>query len=354
MNRIKLFAYCLLQFSILASACLLANTFTLFSQVIESTFQHPTYQDPDIFVITNRQTDTRGEKFEFINHVKPDPALTFFRVNASSTDSLLLTRLDSIAFLREISEIEKQDWLLFIHGDSKTFEEAVIRGLNIQNTHHVRVIVFAWPSKDLKIHGLDNFYTSYENVEKSLDHFHAVLRTMEVLRNSPTNFLHENHLSLFLHSLGNYFLDQMGSKNRLFETNPLLFDNVIINAAAVEQKNHAKWVEQLQFQENIFINSNHKDFNLRGLRFFTQHGLQLGQKAKAPFAKNALYFNFSRIVGCRIPTGQTHTYFFGKITEGNKNICLTYSEMFHGQKPDLADENRFKKNRKLSNNLIVR
>ena len=140
----------------------------------------------------------------------------------------------------------------------------------------------------------------------------------------------------------------------LFETTPLLFDNVIINAAAVEQKNHTKWVEQLQFQKNIFINSNRRDFNLNGLRISTKHGKQLGQKVTHPFASNAVYFDFTKSVGFRIPTGPSHTYFIGKIPERNKNICLIYSEMLHGHMPDLADETRFTKRRKSSGDLIVR
>ena len=354
MITIRLNAYHFLQFLLLTITCLYVNTSTSFAQVIESTFKHPTYQEPDIFVITNRQTDTSNAKFAFINYANTDSSLTFFRVNASSTDSLLLNSLDSTSFLAEISEIKNQDWLLFVHGDSKTFEEAVIGGLNIQNTHRIRVIVFAWPSKDINLHGLKNFNTSYQNVGKSVNHFNSVLRTMVSLRNSPTNFLNENHLSLFFHSLGNYFLDRMGNNNMLFETRPLLFDNVIINAAAVEQKNHTKWVEQLQFQKNIFINSNQRDFNLNGLRMTPNHGKQLGQRVKHPFANNAIYFNFTKSVGFRIPTGPSHTYFIGKIPERNKNICLIYSEMLHGHMPDLTDETRFTKRRKSSGDLIVR
>lgn len=338
---------------LVAIACLNLNPFTSFAQVIKSTFKHPSYLEPNIFVITNRQADTSTVKFSFTNHVKTDPSLTFFRVNASSTDSLLLNRLDSTAFLGEISKIRKQDWLLYVHGDSKTFEEAVIRGLNIQNTHKVRVIVFAWPSKDVNLHGFKNFKTSYQNVEKSVSHFNAVLRTMIEFRNCHPGFLSENHLSLFLHSLGNSYLERSVKQNLLLEVPPVLFDNVIINAAAVEQKNHARWVEQLQFQKYIFITCNNRDINLNGLRIFTSQGKQLGQKATSAFANNAFYFDFTESVGFRIPTPYTHSYFIGKVPKRNKNICLFYAEIFHGQLPDLSDESRFVKRGKSSNDIIV-
>jgi len=325
-----------------------------FAQGIKSTFEHTVYQDPDIFVITNRQIDTSNAKYSFTNNVNIDKSLTFFRVNASDVNSLQLTKLDSTTFISEILDLKKQDWVLFIHGDSQTFEQAVIRGLNIQNTHKVKVIVFSWPSKDPNLRGIKNFKNSFQNVEKSLSHFNSVLRTMSFLRNSKTNFLEGNKLSLFLHSLGNYYLECMENKALLLDTTPLLFDNVIINAAAVEQKNHVKWVEKLHFQKNIFINSNKQDFNLKGLRIFTKHGKQLGEKVIHPFAKNAVYFNFTKSVGFRFPTGTTHTYFIGKVPERNKNIRLFYFEILHGLYPNLTDETRFKIRRSLGDIIVLK
>lgn len=354
MNRIRLTVYYFLKILLLLIACVYVNTLTSCAQVIASTFKHPVYQEPDIFVITNRQTDTLNAKFSFTNQVKTDPSLTFYKVNASSTASLQLTRLDSITFLREISEIKNQDWLLFVHGDNKTFEKAVIRGLNIQNMHKIRVIVFAWPSKDIHLHGYKNFKTSHQNVEKSVNHFNSVLGTMAGLRNLNTNFLNGHKLSLFLHSLGNYYLECMGNKKMFLDKPSLLFDNVIINEAAVEEKNHVNWVEQIHFQNNIFINSNRCDIELKGLRIFTNHGKQLGEKVTSPFANNAIYLNFTKSVGFRIRTVTTHTYFIGKVPEKNKNVRLLYFEIFHGLKPNLANESRFKIRRKSSGDIIVR
>lgn len=343
-------AYCLL----LALACLCISTFTCWGQVIESKFKHPFYPEPDIYVITNRQADTSEVKFSFTNLVRSDPSLTFMRVNVSDSDSIRLTQLDSTAFVNEITGIKTQDWLLFIHGDSKTFEEAVLRGLNVQNMHKIRVIVFAWPSKDLEINGLENLRTSYQNVEKSSHHFHSVLRTMAGLRNSPTNFLDQHHLSVLCHSLGNNYLEDLVNSEFNVDTSSLLFDNVILNAPAVEMEDHSKWVEGLHFQDNIFINSNKRDFTLWALRFFTSHGIQLGQKPKSPLAQNAVYFNFTKLVGCRINPRITHTYFFGRVVDKKYTLRLLYYELMHGLEPNLADGSRFARRRKSSNEIWVK
>lgn len=319
-----------------------------------STFKHPVYKQPNIFVITNRQSDNSATGLTFINRVKEDPSLSFFRVNASNADTLLLNPLDSMAFIHEISGIKTRDWVLFVHGDSKTFEEATIRGLNIQNLYDVNVIVFAWPSKDIHLHGLRNYFTSYENVPKSLNHFYSVLKTVSQWRSDSTKFLAGDHVSLFLHSLGNYYLYYMGNKKIGKDTLDFKFDNIIINAAAVDQSNHADWVEQLNFQKRIFITSNKHDFNLNGLKFFTSHGSQLGQRVKRPYANNAIYLNFNRPVGFRIPTGYTHTYFIGKVPQKKKNVHQLYYEMLHGQMPNLADKSRFRHSNKAWCKFMVR
>jgi len=354
MNRIRIIVFYFFKVLIIVSAYFYAITFTSFAQGIKSTFEHTVYEEPDIFVITNRQIEPSNGQFLFTNQVNPNPSLTFFRANASSIDSLRLTRLDSTAFLNEILDIKNQDWVLYIHGDGKTFERAVIHGLTIQNTHKVRVIVFSWPSKDAHLSGLKNFNNSHQNVEKSVNHFNSVLKTMAVLRNSKSGLFDENKLSLFLHSLGNYYMECMGNNRMLLEKPPYLFDNVILNAAAVEEKNHTKWVEQMHFQKNIFIDSNKRDFNLKGLRIFTKHGKQLGEKVTSPFADNALYFNFTKSVGFRIPPRNTHTYFIGRVPEKIKNIRLFYFEILHGLKPNLEDKTRFKIRPKSFLDIFVR
>ena len=355
MNRIRFDVYYFLKISILAILCLYVNTFASFAQqTISEHKHHPVFHESDVYVITNRQIDTSNARHPFTNHVSTNPSLTFFRANASCQDSIRLTRLDSIAFLTEILSIKRQDWVLFLHGDNKPFEHAVLEGLNIQNTHNIKVIIFSWPSRSLELNGLKNLESSYRNLLKSSDHFKSVIRTMYCLRNSGTDFFDKNKLSLFVHSLGNYYLENIVNEHFLLESGSLLFDNVIINAAAVEQENHKKWLEQLHVQKNVFITFNKKDINLLALRIFSKHGMKLGERAKLPFANNAVYFNFTKSVGFRLNTKSTHTYFIGEVTERNNNILHFYSDILHGLSPDLADETKFMKRRESLGYLFVK
>ena len=133
----------------------------------------------------------------------------------------------------------------------------------------------------------------------------------------------------------------MVKQKRALKHQEVLFDNLIINAAAVNQEGHKDWVEQLNFQNNIYITNNRQDFNLKGVRIFTKDGKQLGEVIEAPAAKNADYIQFTEAVGFRTPTGTTHTYFIGEVANESNNIKQFYKELFHGEKIDLSDTNRF-------------
>jgi hypothetical protein len=132
-------------------------------------------------------------------------------------------------------------------------------------------------------------------------------------------------LSMFFHSLGNYYLEYLVLQTKSLCGPPALFDNLALNAAAVNQDQHQEWVEKLFFNCRIYITSNVSDFNLKRARFFTKDGKQTGEKIKLPLAENAKYVNFKKPVGFRLPTWATHTYFIGNITDMSLNIHLTSS-----------------------------
>jgi hypothetical protein len=94
---------------------------------------------------------------------------------------------------------------------------------------------------------------------------------------------------------------------------------VVVNAA-VNQKNHNLWAEQLIFQKRLCITCSRQDFNLKGVRILTKDGKQLGEKIKEPLATNAQYVNFSKAAGFRFPTGTTHIYFIGEVPDKSINV----------------------------------
>lgn len=328
MNKLLLY-YTLLTAAILV--CLPANSNFCASSISAKS---------EILVITNRESASSDNVYPFLNNVENNNALKFLCVKEIPDQGLNVMQIDSVKFFDDIVNTPN-NWALFVHGDAKTFEQAVKRGFKIQNLHNVNVIVFSWSSKDTELNGLKNLYTSQANVIESIAHFNSLICSMKQLRDNHQEFWLNHNLTLFLHSLGNYYLENMVELGWLPAEPSKIFDNIIMNAAAVNQKKHKKWVEELKCAKDIYVISNRHDVNLKGARLFTPAGRQLGEDVRLPLAGNAIYINFSRSVGFRFPTHDTHTYFIKSIPQKSDNIRDFYTEILNGLKPGLDDLSRF-------------
>jgi hypothetical protein len=296
--------------------------------------------DSKLLVVTNRVLEKSVQSLSFINEVEDKDVLRFFNACDTDLSNVRISEIDSSAFRSEI--LEKQgNWLFFVHGDAKTFDEAVLNACEIRNIYNVNIVLFAWPSKDKSINGYKNFSTSKKNVEKSIYHFNSLICLFKQLRNENAEFFQNNGLSLFLHSLGNLYIEKMVELKMMPESPSLIFDNIVINAAAVRQSKHKVWLEQIKCNNQIYVISNRHDFNLKGARIFTFSGKQLGEVLHKPLANNANYINFSKSVGFRFPTYLSHTFFIGKIPQESTNIRNFYNDLIHGKSPDLSDQSYF-------------
>lgn len=319
---------------------LVISSVSINAQKVESIYLSEMKTGDSIYVVTNRAQDKSNETVYFNNSLKSNSQLDFLKVIFHEPDSIVNEILNCNEFIKQITSINS-DWLLFVHGDSKSYEQSVMRGFDIQYLHRVNVIVFSWPSKDPEINGLKNFKKSKENVKKSMGHFTELIYLIDSLKQNNSVFREDINLSMFVHSLGNSYLEHLFKQNKDNTKFGLIFDHVILNSAAVNQEMHRDWVEKMNFQKKIYITSNRQDFNLKGSRIFTKDGKMLGEKVETPIAKNANYVQFTKAVGFRFPTGTTHTFFIGEVADKSKNIRDFYFNILHGNEIDLNNENQY-------------
>jgi hypothetical protein len=295
--------------------------------------------DPILPLITNRVVDTIQNNWMVLkNEIDLRNSLKVFMVEAD-IDSIYCNKNADFS-LSDLFAQPGNDWLLFVHGDSKTPIDAAVRGLEIQNLYAVKVIVFSWPSMLAKGNGIKNFKNSRANVEAGLFQFRELLLMVQKYKQSRI-WPEGNKLSMLMHSLGNYYVEMAVRENLLEGIDKNLFDNLIINAASIEEEGHNIWLEELDISEKIYVISNKKDINLNGARVFTSMGKQLGVSPKMPMAKNTIYIDFTKAVGFKIPPGQSHTYFLGPVASKNPNIRQFYFSVFHGDQPNLTDTELF-------------
>ncbi len=134
------------------------------------------------------------------------------------------------------SPAQLKDWLLFVHGDGKTFIRATARGLDIQNYYKVNVIVFAWPSRLPGNSMTKHFKASLRNAEKSTGDLLVLIDSLKDLRYENTKYFKNAHLSAMYHSLGNKILKLSADSINSKFSHDYIFDNQILNAAAVNQQ----------------------------------------------------------------------------------------------------------------------
>lgn len=308
-------------------------------QELESLLGFEHYNNPEILVVTNR-LQTNADSLAFYNQVDTNNAIRAFMVTYS--DSAFAIVPSTIKGYIRAHDYPGADYVVFVHGDGKTFLHAAVRGLDIQNTYGVQVIVFAWPSRRDDGAVISNFTSSLDNLKVSSGHFDALIDSVDQIRSSYLENNSSAAFTLFLHSLGNEYLPQFVEGSGYLKSHQP-FDNLVINAAAVNSKDHAAWVEKLNIQKQIYINSNAKDVNLNGLRIISAYGYLVGELLLEPVAENAVYVNFTDAIGFKLPPGRSHTYYIGEHVSESPNVRNYYYELFHGRQPNLNNKCMFKK-----------
>jgi hypothetical protein len=220
------------------------------------------------------------------------------------------------------------DILLFVHGHGKSLIQVLTRSNQIKERYDISLVVFDWPSLN------SNFNKSLTRVRRCGENFHNLLLHLKKYRDEEMET--EQHLSLLMHSLGNYFLTHLvvNGNNQYMEKK--IFDNIIMNAAAVRSKEHGEVVSQISIQDRLFVVYNEKDRVLRGAHLLTS-GKMLGNLAMEPLASNATYVDFSSVVG------KEHTYFAGYHSFEYEMPAFKhfFHGAFHGKDVDLSNPSLF-------------
>lgn len=316
--------------NIIPTIIILAAFITVKANEIEFIDDTLTIDKPHVLIVTNRMfNNVFLEPGYFPNQIANDGSLTFLK--AYFSESKLMLRKESS--LRDLVFHQNQysDWLVFVHGDSKTLPDAAKRAYELQEQYRVNVIVFSWPSKMIEGNGLKNFKNSRKNVEDGADEFLSFLQQLKIWKLEDRASFPNNKLSILFHSLGNYYLECMVKEEYLEGVDYRIFDNLIINAAAVNQKDHHKWVQKLNIQERIYVNSNNRDFILRGVQILTNWNRQLGVSLVDDYASNATYVNFTKAIKSKFPFNEMHGYYLGTVPNQSDNIRNYYHTILHGE-----------------------
>jgi esterase/lipase superfamily enzyme len=266
-----------------------------------------------------------------------------------------------------------RDIVLYVHGFNNSFADVLDRCRGISEQFDVEVVAFTWPANGGGAKGILDYLEDKRDAQASVVALDRVLeKSREMLVRARSAFLDELaaeaierfpesgekqrefiarkadqqcpfRVSLFLHSMGNYLFERT-LKSSALRGDQLVFDNILMVAADVNNPGHAEWVEKIQVRNRLYIAINEDDYALRASRM-KGGDEQLARLGHYPYnltAKQAVYVDFTDAPH----VGQSHAYFEGAALK-NDNVRRFFDAAVHGLRAEDAVSLRYDASRNL-------
>ncbi len=252
---------------------------------------------------------------------------------------------------------QRKHILFFVHGFNNDVESVLDRAAALQRRYSLIVVPFSWPADGGGIKGVTRYrsdkrdaFASKGALDRTLgimqDHLARItaLSRQELWkqaeakhpddgekRNALYTALLEKQcpvtINMMAHSMGNYLFKQV-MKSTASEGTGLLFDNVVLVAADVNNRDHREWVDRIRVRRRVIITINEFDRALAVSRAKAgdQQLARLGHSLDDLESRRAVYVNFT---GAKA-VGTSHAYFEGDPVEKNPRIRTFFREAFRG------------------------
>lgn len=220
-----------------------------------------------------------------------------------------------------------KDLVVFTEGLGKTFTSGINRATILMRIYNIDALFFDWPTQRPYMSKGKNFRTTYKVSYEVAKPYARFLEAFQAYKTSHASQF--GTTTLMFHSMGNLIL-MYGLKNDLLRgIRPGTIDNVLLNAACVPQKKHARWLAKLNFSKHIYVTINKRDRNLNGAKLILLKHM-MGEKTKKPYLENIHYVRFSSVLH------KEHNYYLIRpLLEQKPYLRRFYADLFSGKKPVL-------------------
>jgi len=252
---------------------------------------------------------------------------------------------------------QKKHILFFVHGFNNDVDSVLTRAAALERRYGLIVVPFSWPANGGGIKGITSYrsdkrdaYTSKGALDRTLgimqDHLTRITGLArdqlwkEAEKKHPNDGEKRNALytalleklcpitiNMMAHSMGNYLFKQVMNSSAS-EGSGLLFDNVVLVAADVNNVDHRVWVDRIRARRRVIITINERDHALAVSRAKAgdEQLARLGHSLNDLESRCAVYINFT---GAKA-VGTSHAYFEGETVEKNTRIRTFFREAFRG------------------------
>ncbi|MEM9271557.1 MAG: hypothetical protein AAGA80_01155 [Cyanobacteria bacterium P01_F01_bin.143] len=232
--------------------------------------------------------------------------------------------------------IYKRDWIFYIPGYDQSSRKALDNARAISQKYEVEIVLFSWPSNPGGFL-LDEYPSAIEAGKISANALRqAFIKLDSYRRNCPLDDIEQRRISFNLlnQSLGNVVAE---SYARLLVSNEVseIFDNIIFHQADIDNKDHAEWIDKIDFGKRIYVTININDEVLTVSGGFHANRLnarnvnnRLGNTTKELTAKKPIYVDFTN--GVFVST--SHNLF---LLVDNAIVETFFKQLFKGQQGEI-------------------
>jgi len=259
---------------------------------------------------------------------------------------------EAVAYgLLKRAQEQKKQILFFVHGYNTSIETMIQSAATLEKLYEVMVVCFSWPSNAR----ITDYLSDKRDARASAPALERLIQRAATFvakfnREGQNNLAAEAQkrhpddpkeqalffnralpkvcpikINLLCHSMGNYVYKN-ALDSSVSEANPLMFTNVALVAADVNNKGHAEWIDKIQAQGQIYITLNENDFALRAsrLKFGDQQLARLGHYRKCLDATTACYVDFTDVAN------DSHSYFADEVASKNTEVQDFFRAVLNG------------------------
>jgi esterase/lipase superfamily enzyme len=233
---------------------------------------------------------------------------------------------------QEQMRANKTNGIFFVHGFNTDFLGALEGGYRLQQLYNLEVLVFSWPSNGGGgLGSLASYKDDQRDARLSVSALDRCLEKLALYLQKHIATHCGQKMTLAMHSMGNYLFKSL-LQSSIYQGETLLFDNIVLLSADVNNKDHAEWVDRVKYRNRLFITINEADFALAASRAKggEQQQARLGHWIKDLTSVNAVYLNFTDAPSM----GNAHNYFTDDSPLKNPKVKEVFKLAFNGGKSE--------------------
>lgn len=231
--------------------------------------------------------------------------------------------------LQERMRDKGKNALFFVHGYNVDFKSALETGWKLQQLYNMEVGIFTWPSNGGGIRGLASYKSDKRDAILSVNALDRCFEKLGAYMQKHRDTACNENFNLAMHSMGNYLFKFL-MKSSVYQGETLLFDNIAMLAADVNNHDHAEWIDRATFRKRLYITINENDHALFAsrLKFGDQQLARLGHWTQNLSSRNAVYLDFTQAAG----VGNSHSYFMDGAVSKNSRLKRVFADIFNGRR----------------------